>query len=203
MKKLFLTSGGLSALPKFLGKPAKGLKLIFIPTAANEYENSWWLDNDRKTFYEMGFDIIEMDIAGKAKGELEKIFKNVDIIHVGGGNTFYLLREIRKCGFDEIVKKLIDKGVVYIGSSAGACVVGPDIKPIALLEDSQKTPNLKSTKGLNSVNFLVIPHFDDEDFKEGAKMVYEKYKNKFKLLPLNQNQAVLVEGENYRIVKSE
>lgn len=205
MKKLFLTSVGLAALPKFLGKSIKGLKVVFITTAANTYpaDHRTWLDYDRKYYKEAGANLVELDINGKSREELGKICKNADIIHIAGGNTFYLLEKINESGFDEIIKRRVEEGVMYVGSSAGACLAGPDIEPIRLADDPKEAPNLKSTKGLGLVGFVVVPHFDVEKYQKEIGEIMELYDDKFKLIPLNNNQAILVEGNEYKIVKSE
>lgn len=201
MKRLFLTSFGLSALPKFLGKSPKGLKLVFIPTASNLYKHPWWIDQDREKLKGMGFEFKEVDLKGKSKKELEIICEDVDVIYIAGGNTFYLLEQVQQSGFDEIIKVKINN-IVYVGASAGACLAGPDIEPLGLNDDPKEAPNLKSTKGLNLVDFIVIPHFDVERWQEENRQIMKKYSKKFKLLPLNNDQAVVVEGDNYKIVKS-
>ena len=37
-------------------------------------------------------------------------FKNKNVIHVEGGNTFYLLKAIRESGFAEVLKELLNEG---------------------------------------------------------------------------------------------
>lgn len=202
MRKLFLTSNGLSALPGFLGMSPTEVKLVYITTASNTYDNPTWLDRDREALRNMGFEFTELDITGKTKDQLKEAFKDVNIIFVAGGNTFYLLEKVRESGFDEIIKSLVEKGVVYGGGSAGACLAGPDIEPIAVIDHPEKVSDLKSTKSLGLVDFVVVPHFDNEKYGERTKKIVEEYKDKFKLIPINDDQAILVEGENYKIVQS-
>ena len=38
----------------------------------------------------------EIDIEEKGKDEILNFFKNKNVIHIEGGNTFYLLKAIRK-----------------------------------------------------------------------------------------------------------
>ena len=103
---------------------------------------------------------------------------------------------------DEIIKDEINKGVVFVGASAGAVLAGPDISPIGTIDDPKVVPNLKSTKSLNLVDFVIIPHFDDKEDKEENLKIMQNFKDKFKLIPLNNNQAVIVEGDSYKIVES-
>ncbi len=202
MKKLFLASSGLGALPEFLGKDPKDLKLVFVPTAANPYPNPSWVKNDRKDLKKLGFKITEVDVEGKSKSKLEELCKDVDVIYIAGGNTFYLLDKVLRSGFDEIIKEKVNEGVVYVGASAGACLVAPDIEPVKYGDDPKEAPDLETTKGLELVDFLVIPHFDEPQYQEGHTQLIKEYESKFKLIPLNNEQAVLVEGDEYKIVDS-
>ena len=57
-----------------------------------------------------------------------KLLELKDIIFVEGGNTFYLLKAMRACNFEKIIRKLLKEGKVYIGASAGSIVAGKTIK---------------------------------------------------------------------------
>lgn len=204
-QRLFLASFAAKSLDKALNllpnKPKNQIRVAFVPTAADTYKDKWFVKEDRDKLEEMGFDIFDLDIKDKEKAELEEKLRNVDIIFVAGGNTFYLLDKVRESGFDEIVKRLVfGERVLYIGSSAGAVLACPDIKPIELLDDPSAVPNLKSTKGLNLVDFVVLPHYGDKKYEEKFKKIVDEYQDKYTLIKLTNEQAVIVEGENYSIV---
>ena len=63
-----------------------------------------------------GFTVTDVDIKLYSKKDLENTLSNKDIIFVAGGTTTYLLQQAVKSGFDRIVKKLINNGIIYIGS---------------------------------------------------------------------------------------
>ncbi|MBQ4337440.1 MAG: Type 1 glutamine amidotransferase-like domain-containing protein, partial [Lentisphaeria bacterium] len=42
---------------------------------------------------------------------------DIDLIYVGGGNTFATLAKLRKCGFDKEIAAYVNNGVTYIGGS--------------------------------------------------------------------------------------
>lgn len=50
MKKLFLTSFKLDRFLEFVGKDPKTITIGFIPTAADIYEDKWFVEKDRKFF---------------------------------------------------------------------------------------------------------------------------------------------------------
>lgn len=202
MKKLFLASivsNIIEELLEILPKPANELTVAFIPTAADPYKDKWFVEDDRNKLKEKSFNLKDVDIKGKAKQELEDDLKDIDIIFVAGGNTFYLLEKARESGFDEIVKELVQKGVIYVGSSAGATFVCPTIEPVKTLDDPSKAPSLKSFEGLNLVDFVVLPHLGREN-KEKYEKIMREYEGRYKIIPLTDNQAVVVEGSEYQIV---
>jgi len=123
MKKLFLASVAANKIDKLLDmiqKPASSLTIAFVPTAADMYEDKWFVEKDRDSLKEAGFNIKDVDIKGKTQRELLEELKDADIIFVAGGNTFYLLEKAIESGFDKIAKELVEKGVIYVGSSVGA-----------------------------------------------------------------------------------
>ncbi|MFA6437621.1 MAG: Type 1 glutamine amidotransferase-like domain-containing protein [Candidatus Paceibacterota bacterium] len=205
-RKLFLASivsNVIDKLIEFLSKSPKELTVAFIPTAADPYENKWFVDNDRNKLKERGFNLKEIDIKGNRKQELLDKFKGIDIIFVAGGNTFYLLEKAKESGFDEIVKESVQKGIIYVGSSAGATFVCPTIEPIKTLDDPSKAPSLKSFEGLNLINFVILPHFGEEKYKTKYEKIIEEYEDKdYKIITLTDKEAILVEDNKYKIIKS-
>jgi len=204
MKKLFLASivsNTIEKLIEILPGSSDKLAVAFIPTAADPYEDKWFIDEDRDKLKEKGFNVKDVDIKGKTEQELLEELKDVDIIFVAGGNTFYLLEKSRESGFDKIVKELIQKGVIYVGSSAGATLAGPDIEPIKTLDDPSKAPSLKSFNGLNLVDFIILPHFEEKNRKEYGEIIRENSEKGYKLIILTDNQAVVVEDEEFKIVE--
>ena len=206
MKKLFLASIACITLDKIielLPKSPEKSKLSFISTASNLYKDKSWVYKDRDKLVEMGFVVKDLDIANKTKDNLQKELENVDVVFVSGGNTFYLLEKAKESGFDKIIKKLINKGVVYIGSSAGSALVCPTIGMIKGLDDPADAPSLKSYKGLNVVDFLILPHYGDEDYKEQYKTILKKWQNKgYELKLLANNQALIVNGNECKVVEA-
>jgi dipeptidase E len=202
MKRLFLASivaNTIDKLVSFLPQKPENLKVAFIATAADPYEDKWFVDIDKKALVDKGFRLEDMDLKGKKKEELKEKLGNFDIIFVAGGNTFYLLEKAKESGFDTLIKDSVEDGMIYVGSSAGASIAGPDIKPVEKLDDPSKA-KLDSTEGLNLVGFVVLPHFGKEKYLKTYKEIMEEFKGKYKLVPITDEQAVIAEGEKYKIV---
>lgn len=203
--RLFLASVAANSLDKIAdllpNKPKQEIRVAFIPTAADPYNDKAFVKTDRNKLLEMGFDVFDLDIKDKTERELEEELRFADIIFVAGGNTFYLLDQVQKSGFAEVIKRLMwSKRIVYVGSSAGAVLAGPDIKPIEILERLELTPELQSTKALELVDFVVLPHYRKEKYADKFDSIIKQYGNTFDLIPITNDQAVIVEGHSRRIV---
>jgi len=204
MKKLFLSSAAIFTLDlirPILPVSAKKLRVAFIPTAADLYTEKQWMYDDRNKLIEMGFDVFDVDIKNKTEEKLLKELKNIDILFVSGGNTYFLLEKILQSGFDRVIKKLINQGVIYIGSSAGSVLACPTIEFIEDLDDRSEA-NLSTFTGLGLVDFLILPHYGDPKYDVRLNKIINKWKNKgYKIITLTNDQAIIVEGDSQKIVE--
>ena len=195
MTKILLASDASALIEKVV----KGGNLAFIPTAADTYENKWWIKEDKIKLAKKGFDLTEIDL--KRKVSLKE-FKYFDVVYVAGGNSFYLLEKMRESGFGRMIKKLVDREVTYVGSSAGAVVAGPSIWPIRFLDDPSKA-KLKSFKSLNLVDFIPLPHFGNKKYSKPYKKVMKGLgKTNYKYVKIKENQAVLVKNGKVKIIRA-
>lgn len=206
MKKIFLTSFAcktLDLISELLPKEASSLKAAFIPTAADPYDDKDFVNVDREKLVEMGFEVIDIDLK-EIKGEmLEKKLVDIDLILVAGGNTFYLLDHVRKSGFDKILEKLIKKGVIYVGSSAGSILCCPTIEGAKRFDSTEDAPSLTDYSGLDLFNEIIIPHANKERYADRIKETKKEMEDKgFKVNVLTDNQAILIEDESWKIVEN-
>ncbi len=202
MKKLFLASVAWYTIDKFLHflhiDPRKST-IAFIATASNLSDRK--PIEDRNKLIKLGFTIKDIDIAGKTKEKLYQETKDVDMIFVAGGNVFYLLQEARKSGFDEILRELINKGIPYVWSSAGSLLVGPSIELALDIDDQHDAQELTSYDGLSLVDFVVLPHYDDERFRPMIDANLEKFSTiQYQTIKLTDQQAVLVNGDDIEVI---
>lgn len=79
-----------------------------------------------------------------------------------GGNTFTLLHALRKTGFIEHLSQFIKSGRVVYGISAGAIIMGKDIRTAMIGPEADKNKvGLRNLTGLNLLNgYNVHPHYD-------------------------------------------
>lgn len=204
MKKLFLASFAsvsLDLIKELLPKQAPELKVAFIRTAADPYEDQSFVEADRNKLIEMGFSIKDVDLKNKTLIELGDDFRNIDLILMAGGNTFYLLDHIRKSGFDQLLPRLLNSGLIYVGSSAGSIVCCPTIESARKFDDPSEAPNLKNYEGLNLFNQAIIPHAQKEKYAERIKETVKEMTQKgLKVTVLTDNEAVLINDDEVKRV---
>jgi len=198
--KMFLSSVFADSIDKFinrLDREPKDLRVLFIPTAADTYDDKWFVDKDRDALLEKGFQIKELDIKNKTKEELEKEVKDIDIIFIAGGNTFYLSHQVSKSGFDKIIKDSLENGIIYVGSSAGSVLMCPTIEPVALIDDPSVV-ELDNYDGLGLFNKVILPHLGEEKHKEELEQIQKDFSN-LEFIVLKDNQAVVVD-DRYEVI---
>jgi len=202
-KTLLLTSNGMQMKNEIVGllqKPAYDITVAFVSTAAKSQENLDYVKKDWNIMRdEMGFNVEEIDIEGKKESEVMKLLEFKDIIFVEGGNTFYLLNAMRKCNFEKIIRKLLKKGKVYIGASAGSIVAGRTIKTANWKDGDKNIVNLKSLKGLNLVPFDIFVHYQPEHAEIIKKNMPFKWQRR-KLKIITDDQAILVQGREVALI---
>jgi dipeptidase E len=94
----------------------KGIRrAVFVPFAAVSLPWNEYLGRVREA---MG---ISLELVDRDLGE-------ADLVVVGGGNTFQLLRECRQRGLLEKIRERVRGGMKYLGWSAGAVLACPTIK---------------------------------------------------------------------------
>lgn len=204
MKKLFLCASAdevLNDIVKHLPKPPKDLKIAFIPTAAEvESGDLWWLKADRNKVKKLGFQVTEFTITGLNYDQIKEKIKQTDVIFVAGGNTFYLLDQAIKSGFDRVLKEEIENKI-YIGSSAGSMIVGKRIDLVSTIDDQSKAPNLKSN-GLGIIDIALLPHWGSSSFKEEYHQGFDSmYAESIKILPLSNSQYLFVQDDSYQLIQ--
>lgn len=201
---MFLTSFGLPKetreyFLKLLSKNPKETTLAFIPTAADPEIDKWFIDIDKELIKEIGMKMQDVDLKNENENFLLEKLSKFDVIYVAGGNTFYLSDWVRKSGFDKAIKKLVEQGKIYVGSSAGSMIAGPNIESASweVKIHDKNIVNLKDTKSLNLVPFVVSPHFVESD-----RPVLERRTKEvsYPVIAITDKQAVLCIDGKYQIV---
>lgn len=191
MKKIVLTSCGIidnelkSKFYNLLNKDISEIKLLYITIAVDGEKNTdrTWLEEEYATILDLG---IKEENIKEYKYEENTDFEDYDAIYMIGGNTFYLLKELREKKLDEKIIHAINNGVIYIGSSAGSIILGKTIE--TALPYDENWVNLEDFEGLNRVDAIIIPHANRK--QEFIKEAKERYKDK--IIELYDDYGVVI-----------
>lgn len=193
--KLLLTSAGItndriaSALSELVGKPLNEVKTAFIPTAKNNRDIPVLeaMANQLSQLDERGIDYTVVDPS--FDNDWKQKLDGVELVIIGGGNTFHLLNEARKTGFDAWLKDNLNNKV-YMGTSAGSILMTPYIAIASVDDGDENKVGITDLTGLGFVDFEVSPH-TPEDISIEGNLEYSKTTPR-KLLLLDNNSAVKV-----------
>ena len=194
MKKLFLVSSFADVAP-LLGEFEQNLKgktVTFIPTASLVEKVVFYVNSGKKALEKLGLVVDELDISQASADEIAAKLKTNDVIYVSGGNTFFLLQELKRTGADQIIFDEVNAGKLYIGESAGAIVTSANIEYVTTMDDVSKAPLLNDFNALNLVPFYIVPHYMNFPFKKIAHKIVETYSS-LTLFPLSNDEVLLVE----------
>ncbi len=160
--KLFLTSSTITPnlvapFEQFIGRSSVGLKVAFIPDAGFKTPgDTSWIDEERQQLvHDLDWQVDQIILKNETNESLHKLF-DYDIIYVNGG---YLAEVMRESGFDILLPKLLEKGIVYVGSSAGSMVLSK-IQDAASFYFSEPEPEALEIGGLGVVGFEFYPLHD-------------------------------------------
>lgn len=190
----FLNDNSRKVIMDNLPKKIEECKVLFIP---NEKANDENLNSDKyyNRLLKDGFtnkNNIYIFDEKKAKD-----FKDIelDLIYIGGGNTFATMKKIKDSNFDKEIIKYVRNGVTYIGGSCGAHIVTKNIEHAKYFDTV--CDDFNDFTGLGLFNGVIIPHFNEE-----RKKVYNllKHKSKWEVYPLTDNDSIVVDDENIRII---
>lgn len=204
MKHLFLTSYFSNTTNLFLeyikDNNFKVKKVTFIPTASKFEEVDFFIKEAIDFFKSIDIEIDILELSTSSFEDIKNKLENNDFIYIGGGNTFFLLKELKRTGADKILIEQINLGKLYVGESAGSIVLSSSIDYIHYM-DSNEEVKLKNFDSLNIVDFYPVPHYQNFPFEESTKMIIEKYHKSINLLPFNNNEVIIVNDSNYKIIK--
>ncbi|XOQ36464.1 MAG: Peptidase [Lactococcus sp.] len=202
MKKLFLSSSFddvAHRLPAFIGDKLAGKVVTFIPTANVPQDYDGYVVSARAAFEALGLIIDELEVSTASASDIQSKLTQNDYIYVSGGNSFFLLQELKRTGADQLIIDQVNQGKLYIGESAGSIITSPDIAYISAMDSTKKAPELTSTQGLHLVEFYTLPHATNEPFEDDAQEIIAAYGEKIKLNPISNDQVILVLGDSIHV----
>ena len=221
--KILLTSSGVDN-PELeqafanLTNNKKDLKIALITTAADQIDwikselpgydvipkinedrlekNLKWQQTWKKEYEDKGFKATIVDLKRDPDWIKEELSK-VDIIDVCGGDGNWLREWARVSKIDTYLKDLIEKGVVYVGTSAGAGLAVPDFGLGWWIPEWKEDHT-----GLGLVDFCIAVHQKEGDERTSEHKIIENREKMRKIIDfpwkvylLKDGQAIKVDGD--------
>ncbi|MDO5303628.1 MAG: Type 1 glutamine amidotransferase-like domain-containing protein [Clostridia bacterium] len=199
--KLFLCSH-FSNVGSLIKEELNNKRVAFIPTASLHEGYTGYVRSARKLFKKLGSQITELDISTATYSTTKEVLENSDIIYFTGGNSFFLIDQLRKTGTDKLLKQELAKGKLMIGESAGAIVCAPTITYIEQMDKKPKNYSQEDDAGLNLIDFYVLPHYLTMPYRKASKKITADFSD-LNLCPINNHQAIVVDGKDITIVGKE
>lgn len=200
MKKLFLASSFKDVANIFADfeKNTNGRTVTFIPTASIVEKVVFYVDAGKKALEKLGLIIDELEISTATIDEISAKLKDNDFIYVTGGNTFFLLQELKRTGADKIIIEEVNAGKLYIGESAGAMITAANIEYVKGMDSVKKAPGLVDFDALGLVEFYTVPHYTNSPFKKISQKIIDNYSSTLNLFPISNNDAILVNNNEVK-----
>lgn len=128
-------------------------RVVFIPYALHDRDA--YAAKARERFQRMGIVLESVHTASAPR----RMIEDAESIFIGGGNTFRLLKALYDYDLLEVIRRRVEQGVLFIGSSAGSIVACPSLKTTKDMPVVQPP----SFDALRLVNFQISPHYLDPD----------------------------------------
>lgn len=204
MKKLFLTSSFKDVANIFaeFEPNLEGKTVTFIPTASVVEKVVFYVNSGKKALEKLGLIVDVLEISTATTEEIQTKLKNNDFIYVTGGNTFFLLQELKRTMTDKIILDEVNSGKLYIGESAGTMIASANIEYAKGMDSVKKAPNLEDFDALRLVEFYPVPHYESAPFKKVAQKIIDTYSPTLNLLPISNHDAILVQDDAIKIERN-
>ncbi|WP_340373454.1 Type 1 glutamine amidotransferase-like domain-containing protein [Peribacillus sp. FSL E2-0218] len=203
MCKILLTSNGFftdrikQQFLQSIDGQIMNAKAAIITTGSQQKQYNKFAMKAKEDLGKMGFKQVDfMDIEFAFPERL----KPYNVIYINGGNPFHLLFHMKKSGADLILKGLAKLNTVFVGVSAGAIILGPNIEVVNFFTPQINTVHMKDLAALSLTDIAVFPHYDREDLfpNNAGKSIEERLKvfehiNECSLVRLKDDESILLQ----------
>lgn len=202
---MYLSSYRVGNNPDVLRRPDGNGRAGIVLNALDVFGGTRSMNVGRETadLEELGYQCEEVDLRSYFidRARLVERLSSLNLVWVVGGSSFALARAMTAVGFGDALLPAMARGLVYAGYSAGACVTGPDLDGIHLMDDPDDIPAgydpavPPTTLGL--LPFRIIPHWRSDHPETGradAAVAYlERTKQPYRTL--RDGEAMVVHDD--------
>ncbi len=187
----FMNENSKKVILENINKNLSDCKILFIPNEKNKTVEKYYhrLEKD-------GFSNKENIYIFDEKHPNKYRNLNIDLIYIGGGNTFATIQKLRKCNFLQTLSDYIKSGVTYIGGSCGAHIVTKNISHVEGFDNNEV--GLTEYDGLGFLDGIIIPHYDDSRKEKANKLINE---GKYNVYLLTNDDSIVIIDDSITIVR--
>lgn len=174
--------------------------LTFIPSS--HYHSNEDLEDIMRSFSKFGIQkILKWEIDRPYPEVLKRTALSSDIIYLGGGNTFYFLKYLRKSGLMKDIKDWVKQGGILCGLSAGAILMTKDIETAGFpsFDRDDNDENIKNLNALDLVDFTFFPHYKNSKRYDQELMKYSEGKEA-PIYACPDGSGVVIDQEKLKLV---
>lgn len=156
------------------------------------------IEQNIKMLEDVGFKVVLVSLKeyfGK-ESRLKEEIRKYKAFCVIGGNVFVLRMAMKFSGLDNYLKEISkEHNYLYIGYSAGCCVLSPTLKGLELVDEPINPYNNKEVlyNGLNLIDYIFVPHYKS-NHKESYlidKVVEQFERNDVKYKALSDGDVII------------
>ncbi|NLA43102.1 type 1 glutamine amidotransferase-like domain-containing protein [Candidatus Saccharibacteria bacterium] len=206
--RLYLSSAGVgNHLDKLIQIVGGGRKVLYVNNAKDFLPKNVRDEHSaekKEEFEGYGFNFQELDLRDyfeqSNQPDLKQALTGVDLLWVGGGNTFVLRRAFRQSGLDRLLPKLLGGDeLAYGGSSAGSIILTKTLRGTEKGDDPYTVPSGYGAEiiwdGLGLIDIQLAVHVDSDWFEDEAQAMIGYYENNnLKYESLRDGEVYIVNG---------
>ena len=128
-------------------------RIAFVPFAATDDFLDTYVERVSPIFGEMGCETVSLH----RESDPMKALDSCDVVAIGGGNSFLLLRSLYRTGLIKAIANRVKEGMPFLGWSAGSNVACPTI----MTTNDMPIVEPPSLKAMHLVSFQINPHYTE------------------------------------------
>ena len=207
--RLFLSSWRLDkraqALTQLVGAGVRTAVVLNALDNLSDFPRAERLEEERRVLEMLDLPAFELDLRAYfgEHAALRTALHGVGLIWVTGGNVFVLREAIRRSGLEDFIgERLRSEALAYGGYSAGACVAGPTLRGLEIVDDATAV-NEPIWEGLGLVKCSIAPHYrsDHPESNSIEEVVGYFEARRIPYRPPRDGQALVISGGTSRVVE--
>jgi dipeptidase E len=174
---------------------------LFLPTASGDPDK--YIDTFRRVYGgKLGCKVGVLKLVERPPGHRETAERvlGADLVYVGGGNTYRMMRIWRRLGVDELLRKAAGRGVVLSGLSAGAICWFRSGHSDSRSFSGRADWDYIRVRGLGLVGATFCPHYHVE--KREASLSHMIARRGGLVVACDNRAAIEIVGDGFRIIRS-